>query len=192
MSWWSTVTATASAFGVWKPSAQPLGCSIGRAVYRETRRAAQLANIPRRPRPLTPRTLIILRKVFPDLDVDAIRVRTDCRLPPNRFNERGNIIAMTFGDTIYWAGDLDESDPRDLVNLFHEVVHVDQYHRYGGESGFACEYGAGYLLGGGELPPSIRRPTAYHRNPLEAEAYQFEARYQDATGRVKPELIPKP
>lgn len=192
MSWWSTITATGSALGIWKPAAQPLGCTIGRAVYRETRRAAQLANINRRPRRLTPATLAILPQLFPDIDVDAIRVRTGCRLPPNRFNERGRITAMAFGDTIYWAGTLDESDPRDLVNLFHEVVHVDQFHRFGGEAGFACEYGVGYLLGGGELPPSIRRPTAYHRNPLEAEAYQFEARFQDAAGRVRPELIPRP
>ena len=94
--------------------------------------------------------------------------------------------------TIFWAGSLDETNPRDLVNLIHEVVHVEQFHRYGGESGFACEYGAGYVAGGGELPPSIRRPTPYHRNPLEAEAYRFEARFQDAAGRVRPDLLPDP
>ena len=104
MSWWSTISATGAALGAWRPVARPLGCTIGRAVYRETRRAAQLANVNRRPRPLAPATVAILARLFPDVDVDAIRVRTGCRLPPNRFNERGHIIAMTFGDTIYWAG----------------------------------------------------------------------------------------
>ena len=192
MSWWSTLTAAGSALGIWKPAAEPLSCTVGRDVYRETRRAAQLANVTRRPRRLTPPTLAILPQLFPDLDVDAIRVRTGCRLPPNRFNERGHTLAMTFGDTIFWAGTLDESDPHDLVHLLHEVVHVDQFHRFGGAAGFACEYGTGYLMGGGELPPSIKRPTAYHRNPLEAEAYQFEARFQDAAGRVRAELLPRP
>ncbi len=188
----STIAATAAALGVWRPALRPFGCTIGRVAYRETRRAAQLANINRRPRPLSPATQAILARLFPGVDVGAIRVRTGCRLPPNRFNERGPIIAMTFGDHIYWAGSLDETNPRDLVNVIHEVVHVEQFHRYGGESGFACEYGAGYVAGGGELPPSIRRPTPYHRNPLEAEAYRFEARFQDSAGRVRPELLPDP
>ena len=41
-----------------------------------------------------------------------------------------------------------------------------------------------------QLPAYITRPTAYHRNPLEAEAYTFEARFQDAKGRAVPSLIP--
>ena len=77
-------------------------------------------------------------------------------------------------------------------SAFDEVVHVVQVRRFGGEDGFACEYGVGYLAGGGELPASIRRPTAYHRNPLEAEAYRYEAQFQDAAGRARPELIPRP
>ncbi len=99
---------------------------------------------------------------------------------------------MTFGSTVFWRGDFDEDDPRDVVNFLHEVVHADQVRRYGGESGFACEYGKGYVEGGGELPAHITEPTRYHRNPLEAEAYSFEARFQDARGRVIPGSIPWP
>ncbi|MET0459063.1 MAG: hypothetical protein ABW195_07440 [Ilumatobacteraceae bacterium] len=192
MSWWSTIQATGSALGVLKPVARPVGCSLGRTIYRETRRATTIANVRRKARPLTPTTQAILRRLFPDLDVGAIRVRDGCRLPPNRFDLDGDILAMTFGTNIFWAGPLDESKPRDLVNLFHEVVHVDQVRRLGGQDGFACAYGTGYVRGGGEVPASIRTPTAYHRNPLEAEAYRFEAQFQDEAGRVRPERIPRP
>ena len=41
---------------------------------------------------------------------------------------------MTFGYTIYWRDELDESKPDDLVKLIHELVHVDQVRRNGGES----------------------------------------------------------
>ena len=99
---------------------------------------------------------------------------------------------MTFGTNIFWAGVLDEETPRDLVNLLHEVVHVDQVRRLGGQDAFACAYGTGYIDGGGGLPALIRSPTAYHRNPLEAEAYRFEARFQDEAGRVRPDRIPRP
>ena len=98
---------------------------------------------------------------------------------------------MTFGTTIFWRDELDEDDPRDLVRLIHECVHVDQVRRHGGESRFACEYGKGYLTGGGEVPTHIRTPSAYHRNPLESEAYLFDARFRDAAGRVVPERLPR-
>jgi hypothetical protein len=142
---------------------------------------------PRRPLPAA--TITRLQPWFSDLDLRVVRVRTRCRLPPNRFRERGSISAMTFGSTIYWRDGLDERDPDDLVRLMHELVHVDQVYRLGGESAFACAYGEGYLSGGGQVPAHIDDPTAYHRNPLEAEAYGFEARFRDAAGRVVVERI---
>jgi hypothetical protein len=135
-------------------------------------------------------TVARLRSLFPQLDLTTIRVRTRCRLPANRFRPTGSIYAMTFGSTIYWRDELDESDPRDLVRLIHEIVHVDQVRRHGGESSFACEYGRGYLEGGGTLPPYIEDASAYHRNPLEAEAYNFEARFRDAAGKVVGDRLP--
>ena len=91
---------------------------------------------------------------------------------------------MTFGSTIYWRDELDEFDAGDLVRLAHELVHVDQVRRHGGESEFACAYGRGYVDGDGDLPGYVRSPTKYHRNPLEAEAYRFEAQFRDGAGRV--------
>jgi hypothetical protein len=97
---------------------------------------------------------------------------------------------LTFGNTIYWRDELNEDDTHDLVKLIHELVHVEQVRRHGSESSFACAYGTGYLEGGGALPGYIEEPSAYHRNPLEAEAYTFEARFRDERGRVKPSALP--
>jgi hypothetical protein len=190
MSFLDGLKSVGSALGWWHSRLLPVGCSLGRTIYGEAKRAAQVANVLRPRRPLRADTEAMLRALFPQLDVSRIRVRTHCRLPPNRFRTSGTIYAMTFGYTIYYRDSLNESDPGDLVNLIHEVVHVDQVRRYGGERGFACEYGKGYLEGGGDLPAHIRHPTAYHRNPLEAEAYTFEARFQDEDGKAIPDRIP--
>ncbi len=192
MSWWSTVRSVGDALGLWDRDVVPIGCELGRTVFRESKRSAQIANVGRPARPLRSDTIDRLQPLFPDLDLHRIRVRSRCRLPPNRFREQGSIYAMTFGNTIYWRDDLDELDPRALVKLIHEIVHVDQVRRHGGDMQFACAYGTGYLDGGGSLPAYIDHPTAYHRNPLEAEAYSFEAQFRDDRGRVLPERLPAP
>ena len=190
MALWSTIRSVGDAFGFWERRVVRWGASWARRVFRETKRSAQIANFRRATRPLSARTIQRLQPLFPDLDLHGIRVRTRCRLPSNRFREDGSIYAMTFGTTIYWRDALDEDDPRDLVKLIHEIVHVDQVRRHAGEAGFACEYGKGYLEGGGQLPAYIDHPTAYHRNPLEAEAYSFEAQFRDAGGRVVHDRLP--
>lgn len=176
--------------GVWEDRAVPVGCTLGRTVFNETKRSAQIANIRRPRRALTPSTIRRMQPLFPGVDLHDVRIRTRCRLPANRFRDRGTVYAMTFGSTIYFRDDLDERNPRHLVQLVHELVHVDQVHRFGGESAFACAYGQGYLDGGGRLPMYIDEPSAYHRNPLESEAYSFEAQFRDEQGRVVPERLP--
>ncbi len=178
--------AVGGALGLWQEHAVPLGCTMGRTVFKETKRSAQIANLGRASRPLLPATIERIGPLFPHVDLSTVRVRTGCRLPSNKFHTSGSIYAMTFGSTIYFRDDLDEGNPGQLVHLIHELVHVDQVRRFGGESAFACEYGRGYIDGGGELPAYIDHPTAYHRNPLEAEAYTFEARFRDSHGRVEP------
>lgn len=190
MSILGTIRSIGEALGLWKPRAVPIGCSIGKVAFRETKRSAQLANLTRPSEPLQERTQAMLRKHFPDLDVGQIRVRRRCRLPANRFDERGSIYAMTFGNSIYWRDAvLDEDDPADLVKLIHEVMHVEQTRRLGGEDAFACAYGEGYLQGGGDVPSRIKNPTAYHRNPLEAEAYTFDSKFRDENGKAVGELL---
>ena len=179
------------ALGFWRSRAVPYGCSIGKMAFRETKRSAQIANLLRRSEPLKDETQATLRTLFPDLDLSRIRVRRGCRLPANRFDKRGSTYAMTFGYAIYWRDPvLDESKALDLVKLIHEVVHVDQTRRLGGEAEFACAYGKGYLAGDGDVPPRIKNPTAYHRNPLEAEAYTFDSQFRDEDGTVVPDRLP--
>jgi len=184
------VRAVGGALGLWQEHAVPLGCTIGRTVFKETKRSAQIANLGRPTRPLLPTTIDRLRPLFPDLDLGTVRVRTKCRLPSNKFHTTGSIYAMTFGSTIYFRDELDEQNPAQLVHLIHELVHVDQVRRFGGEPAFAGEYGRGYIDGGGELPAYIDHPTAYHHNPLEAEAYTFEAQFRDSRGRVDQTRLP--
>lgn len=181
-----------AALGISERRVAPAGCALGRSIYRETKRATWAVNVHRRPRPLSAATVARFAPWFPELDLRAVRVCTRCRLPPNRFATSGDIYAMTFGTTIYWRDELDESHASDLVRLGHELVHVDQVRRHGGESAFACAYGRGYIDGDGELPGYLRNPTRYHRNPLEAEAYRFEAQLRDDAGRVVAERLDEP
>lgn len=190
MSWSSTIRALGGALGLWSPYAAPVGEQLGATIYTETKRAAGIANVHRRARPLRDATVVRLGPLFPHLDLATVRVRTRCRLPANRFRGSGSTYAMTFGPTVYFRDELDEERPTDLVKLIHELVHVEQWRRLGSETEFARAYGSGYLTGGGALPPYIDAPTAYHRNPFEAEAYTFEARFRDRVGRVSADLLP--
>ncbi len=190
MSWWSTIRSVGGTLGLWEEHAVPIGCALGRSVFTETKRSARIANLNRSSRALQASTIDRLQPLFPGVDLHDVRIRTRCRLPSNRFRESGSIYAMTFGSTIYFRDELDERNPRHLVHLIHELVHVDQVRRLGGESQFACEYGRGYLSGGGRLPTYIDEPSPYHRNPLESEAYSFEAQFRDACGRVVPDRLP--
>jgi hypothetical protein len=193
MSWWSTIRSVGDTLGISKRKAEPVGCALGQSIFTETKRSAQIVNVLRPRRPLQPATLARLKPLFPELDLTKITVRTRCRLPSNRFRQTGSIYAMTFGYSIFWRDDLDETNPLNLVQLIHEIVHVDQARRMGGESSFACAYGRGYIEGGGNLPAYLAKRTdltAYHRNPLEAEAYSFDARYRDDSGDVVAAKLP--
>ena len=193
MSWWSTIRSVGDTLGISKHKAETVGCALGQSIFTETKRSAQIVNVLRPRRPLQPATVARLKPLFPDLDLTKITVRTRCRLPSNRFRQTGSIYAMPFGYSIFWRDELDETNPLNLVQLIHEIVHVDQARRLGGESSFACAYGRGYIEGGGSLPAYLaKRPdlTAYHRNPLEAEAYSFDAQYRDDSGDVVAAKLP--
>jgi hypothetical protein len=192
MAWWSTVRAVGEALGIDRRHTRSVGCALGRTIYRETKRATSIVNAHRRRDELAPSAIATLQPWFPDLDLGTVRIRTRCRLPANRFDTDGDIYAMTFGSTIYWRDEFDADDPKELVRLAHELVHVDQVRRLGGESAFACAYGEGYLDGGGDLPEYRDDVTAYHRNPLEAEAYTFESHFRDDRGRVVPSRLNAP
>jgi hypothetical protein len=190
VSLWSIARSVGATLGITKPDVEPVGCMLGQTVFTETKRSAQIVNVTRPRRVLQAATVVRLKKLFPDLDIENVKIRSRCRLPSNRFRQSGSIYAMTFGYTIYWRDEFDETKPDDLVKLIHELVHVDQVRRHGGESAFACQYGRGYIEGGGKLPAYIDDVTAYHRNPLEAEAYTFDAQFRDDAGHVVAARLP--
>ena len=76
---------------------------------------------------------------------------------------------MTFGYTIFFKGSNIQKSRGGLKLLMHELVHVDQVRRKGGEVAFACDYGKGYLKGG-----------SYRKNPMEVEAYDFVDKHGDS------------
>lgn len=96
-----------------------------------------------------------------------MRVVAGASLPANWLGPRiFRANAMTFGRTIFVVDADPFSTARSLTLLAHELVHVDQVRRLGGERAFACAYGRGYVEGG-----------SYRANPLEVEAYEFEDRF---------------
>ena len=75
---------------------------------------------------------------------------------------------MTFGYTIYFKRTDIQKTQAGLKLLMHELAHVDQVRRFGGEIPFACKYGKGYLKGG-----------SYLKNPLEVAAYRMVEKHGD-------------
>lgn len=142
------------------------GCSAGTLVYGLARTACHARNRHRPLEPLPAAVRTLMRPHFPALDLAAVRVCRNASLPPNWFALRRDVAGMAFGNTIFMQMDDYTRSARGLRLLMHELVHVDQVRRAGGERAFACAYGRGYLQGGG-----------YRGNPLEEEAYAFVAEF---------------
>jgi hypothetical protein len=141
------------------------GCSGGVAIYFGAKAAAELGNLGRTRQKLSAATKAKLKRLFPKLDLGRVRIRTGCSLPGNWFQPAGQVLAMTFGYTIYFKAKTVQSTMSGLNVLMHELVHVDQVRRRGNdETRFACDYGKGFLKAG-----------SYAKNPLEVEAYDFVA-----------------
>lgn len=112
-----------------------------------------------------------LARVFPGESFWDVFWVDRARLAANHFKSETD--GMTFGmaptplgmpgHAIYLKPRFDFSDPDFKQLLVHELVHVLQYRRFGGELGFACAYGIGYAKAGFD----------YRANPLEDEAYDF-------------------
>ena len=134
-------------------------------LYRAAKAVVVARNAARPALELWPDTKQMMRRFFPSLDLERVRFKTGCSLPGNWLARETWVSAMTLGYGIYVAGDHVQESWSALELLMHELVHVDQVRRLGSERRFACEYGKGYLAGGG-----------YRGNPLEVEAYDFVAR----------------
>lgn len=138
------------------------GCSGGVAIYTGAEQAMWIANKARKKRELWPATKRVFKPYFPKLDLGKVRFSINSTLVGNWFTKANSVEAMTFGYRIYFDNTDYQISRRGLKLIMHELVHVDQVRRLGGEVEFACAYGKGYLKGGN-----------YRDNPLEVEAYDF-------------------
>ena len=132
-----------------------LGCVGGVLGYGLVKASSTIARAGE-PRRLADHTKAIMSEFFPELDLNAVALRTGASIVPPRFR------AMTLGRTIFVRGDLDECSAEDMLLLVHELAHVDQFRRLG-ELKFACAYGAGFL-----------RTFSHDNIPLEREATAFQ------------------
>ncbi|TFG79797.1 MAG: DUF4157 domain-containing protein [Chrysiogenales bacterium] len=144
------------------------GCEGGKLVYFAAKKSAAARNgwlVPwsgKITHRLNSRIINCLQPLYNHADLTQVRFKIDCSLPPNWFTASNSIVAMTFGNMIYFKGHDVQKREEQIKVLMHELVHVDQVVRFGSETNFACEYGKGYLLAGD-----------YEDNHLEMEAYNF-------------------
>ncbi|MBW3660557.1 MAG: hypothetical protein KY397_02870 [Gemmatimonadetes bacterium] len=129
--------------------------------------------------PLDPANRSALQAFYSADTLDRVRVRTVVGLdPPPLFEtirrlgvslplEMDRIAGIAFVDTLVVHAFVPEVDR--IPILFHELVHVVQYHRLGLE-GFMDRYVRGWL-------EADRR---YRDIPLESDAYELAARFVEA------------
>ena len=113
--------------------------------------------------------------LFPDVPLDRVFYIENATLSANHFD--GGTDAMTFSHVelagvnfaymIYVDDVIDDTVKADRALMIHELVHVDQYRKFGFEDAFACAYGVGFAGAG----------FSYENNPLEAEAFAVQAAY---------------
>jgi hypothetical protein len=113
--------------------------------------------------------------LFPDVPLDRVYYIENASLSANHF--KSGTDAMTFSAVefagvnfaymIYVDDVIDEAVPEDRALMIHELVHVDQYRKFGFEDAFACAYGVGFASKG----------FSYRDNPLEDEAFDVQAAY---------------
>ena len=162
---------------------QLLAGAAGVPVYFIAKAACHVANLGRARRRLDADIVSLMQEHLPELDYHRVRCVYGASLPANWFKSLGGAKrltadGMTFGNTIFLrrsvehglraplpAGSASVIDRATLALLLHELVHVDQVRRFGGEIAFAYRYALGFLSARG-----------YRTNPLETEAYDLVAR----------------
>jgi hypothetical protein len=134
-----------------------------------------LLNFWKLPRKLSATLQAEAAPLLPDVPLDRVFYIENATLSANHFN--GSTDAMTFSEVeiagvnfaymIYVDDVIDETIVEGRALMIHELVHVDQYRRFGFEDAFACAYGVGFAGAG----------FSYKDNPLEAEAFAVQKAY---------------
>ena len=134
-----------------------------------------LLNFWRTPKTLSPTMRAEAAPLFPDVPLERVLYVENATLSANHFSSGTDamtfshveIAGVNFAYMIYVDDVIDETDPIDRGLMIHELVHVDQYRKFGFEDAFACAYGVGFAGAG----------FSYENNPLEAEAFAVQAAY---------------
>lgn len=134
-----------------------------------------LLNFWKSPKKLSKRVRDDAAPLFPDVPLDRVFYIENATLSANHF--KGGTDAMTFSHVeiagvnfaymIYVDATIDDALLKDRALMIHELVHVDQYRKFGFEDAFACAYGVGFAGAG----------FSYRDNPLEAQAFAIQDAY---------------
>ena len=150
-------------------------CLAGIIVHTLAEADNVLINFWKLPKKLSPTMRAEAAPLFPSVPLDRVYYIENANLSANHFN--GGTDAMTFSHVevagvnfaymIYVDDVIDDTVLADRGLMIHELVHVDQYRKFGFEDAFACAYGVGFA--GADF--------SYADNPLEAEAFAVQAAY---------------
>jgi hypothetical protein len=122
---------------------------------------------------LTPEQKKYLQPFFGDL-VDRVKISYNAQLMDrwSTLDQEIHIgeidsLAQTYGLDIYVRSPYELRNRKQLILLSHELVHVQQYLRFGNISKFGYEYFSAYYKAG----------KKYALNPLEIEAKSMEKKF---------------
>jgi ABC-type transporter Mla subunit MlaD len=153
-------------------------CLAGIIVHNLAEADNILLNFWRTPKKLSPLMQAEAAPLFPDVPLDRVLYVENATLSANHFKSGTDamtfshveIAGVNFAYMIYVDDVIDDSVLDDRALMIHELVHVDQYRKFGFEDAFACAYGIGFAAAG----------FSYENNPLEAEAFAVQAAYASA------------
>lgn len=176
--WHKTTENTPLDPRTWQKTAQDIADPLGTLCtkYLDHKRQGQVSF-----RSLTHAQKFYLRPHFKDL-VDRVTVFYNARLnggfSVGNWNIAVSSAAQTIGYTIYIAApQRADDDTEQLLLLAHEMAHVWQYDKYGGNLRQFCRvYMDGYVKHGFD----------YAANPMEHGAFSFEASYAAWLGQNHP------
>jgi ABC-type transporter Mla subunit MlaD len=155
-------------------------CLAGIIVHNLAEADNILLNFWKVPKRLSDRIRADAAPLFPDVPLDRVLYIENASLSANHFSDGTDamtfshveIAGVNFAYMIYVKDTIDDTVLADRGLMIHELVHVDQYRRFGFEDAFACAYGVGYADAG----------FSYENNPLEAQAFAVQSAFVNAGG----------
>jgi len=144
----------------WKEALLQFPCEIGAQIFSIVKSTTSAANVDKTKHRFSEQDICRLQKLFPSLNLRAVRYVDDARRPTNGYMFSGG-MSMTLGYTIYFLGKRKNMSD---THVIHELYHVEQYRKLGNSDyRFGCEYGKGYARAG----------FSYDNNQMEKDAKKF-------------------